>query len=139
MQSFLFSLAASRSRSETVESIIALSGFSVAFLLSQTTSSGFTEMPTTLQGTVILICVISVGFFVKAMNDNRTDNKEIVKSFADSLNKVTEEFRNGRITFEKTMSSAEEKADADRVLYQATMKEYGSELRRLTEKVDGKK
>lgn len=132
-------LDAQRNRGEVLESIIALSGFSAAFLLAQSTTSGFTEMPTTLQGTVILICVISVGFFIKAMNDNRTDNKEIVKSFADSLNKVTEEFRNGRLAFERTMVAAEQKSDEDRTLYQATMKEYGSELRRLTEKVDGKK
>ena len=123
-----------------MESIIAFSGFSAAFLLAQSTGAGaLTEMPTTLQGTVILICVISVGFFIKAMNDNRTDNKEIVKAFAESLNRVTDEFRNGRVTFEKTMASAEEKSDADRALYQTTMKEDGSELRRLTEKIEGKK
>lgn len=135
----------------TVESFIALAGFASALLLSQVpvlAQAGDVvpglgvPMPTTVIGTLIAICMLSVGFFIKSSWDERKDRKELVADFKGSLKEVTAESTAQRVAFTQAIGVIGNQHDQDRKAWLESigtlkdgMEEMGSEIRRMGEKL----
>ncbi len=129
-------------RGEIVESTVALVGFGYATLLAQGADILPKNLPTTTDGAVIMICVICVGFLIKSMHDARADRNDLSKEFTSTLGSVTKDSAANRDAFRDSLNEVTSQHEKDREAWLESVAkqndridDFGSELRRLTEKV----